>query len=362
MRLLMGNLSGLSIAASLVRLMLPLAVIATPAALIASPAALAQGSDNNNLLIVNNNISAVGTKQIIIVKNPGSTPFNLVDNKTNKPIPVLAVPNVGAPYYYFYLKKRQTARFSSYDVNQLASQVALYCPADSSSSGQDPTNPNIVNQCTSTTGATFVEFSLSATASDNCDISEVNGVNAIWSIDLPNGGWITGAWASPSGIIQVPRVENHPGASPTFYGDYGNPGVYPFGCSNCVSRYNNPTAPASPPGNLAVPCSFTYPGQDLGCDNAINYYPNNGDAPWLSQPPPNGRYTAYENPPPGVKSLPYTRYYKGNHHTLAPANTQTSTGYGICQLNVSPSGNPAVPAGGTVTITLLRYGNQVAAN
>lgn len=362
MRLLVGNLSGLSNAANFVRLMLLFALIATPFSLIATPAAFAQGSSNNNLLIVNHNLDAVGTKQIIIVKNPGSTPFTLVDNKTNQPIPVVAVPNVGAPYYYFYLKKKQTARFTGYDSNPLSSQVALYCPADSSTNGQDPNNPNIVNQCTTSTGATFVEFSLAAASSDNCDISEVNGVNAIWSIDLPNGGWITGAWAAPSGnIIQVPHVENHPGASPTFYGDYGNPGVFPFGCSNCVSRYNNATAPATPPGNLAVPCTFTYPGQDLGCDNAINYYPNNGDSPWVSQPPPNGRYTAYENPPPGVHKLPYSRYFNSKTHLLAPANTQTSTGYGICQLSVSPNGNPAVPAGGTVTITLLRYGNQVAA-
>ncbi|RTL43690.1 MAG: hypothetical protein EKK48_08055 [Candidatus Melainabacteria bacterium] len=358
----MGNLFGLSNAANFVRLMLLFALIATPFSLIATPAALAQGSSANNLLIVNHNLDAVGTKQIIIVKNPSSTPFTLVDNKTNQPIPVVAVPNVGAPYYYFYLKKKQTARFTGYDSNPLSSQVALYCPADSSTNGQDPNNPNIVNQCTTSTGATFVEFSLAAASSDNCDISEVNGVNAIWSIDLPNGGWITGAWAAPSGnIIQVPHVENHPGASPTFYGDYGNPGVFPFGCSNCVSRYNNATAPATPPGNLAVPCTFTYPGQDLGCDNAINYYPNNGDSPWVSQPPPNGRYTAYENPPPGVHKLPYSRYFNSKTHLLAPANTQTSTGYGICQLSVSPNGNPAVPAGGTVTITLLRYGNQVAA-
>jgi hypothetical protein len=359
MKLQFGNLSRRSIAETLLSLMVLLATIA-------APAAFAQGANNNsnNLLIVNKNLDGVGTKQIIIVKNPGATPFLLVDNKTNKSISVLPVPNVGAPYYYFYLHKGQTARFNGYDVNPLSSQVGLYCPADSSSSGQDPTNPNIVNQCTSTTGATFVEFSLAATASDNCDISEVNGVNAIWSIDLPNGGWITGAWAAPnnqggSSILQVPHVQNHPGTYPNFYGDYGNPGVYPFGCSNCVSRYSNPTAPTTPPGILAVPCAFTYPSMDVGCDNAINYYPNNGDAPWVSQPPPNGRYTAYQNPPPHTPALPYTRFYSGNHHMLTPANTQTNTGYGICQLNVSPGGNPNVPAGGTITITLLKYGNQI---
>ncbi|MFN8552491.1 MAG: hypothetical protein U0103_13535 [Candidatus Obscuribacterales bacterium] len=158
MRLLVGNLSGLSNAANFVRLMLLFALIATPFSLIATPAAFAQGSDNNNLLIVNNNISAVGTKQIIIVKNPARRPSILWDNKTNKPIPVLAVPNVGAPYYYLP-KKRQTARFSSYDASiSWASQVALYCPADSSSSGQIPPIPSLT-QCTSTTGATFVEFS-----------------------------------------------------------------------------------------------------------------------------------------------------------------------------------------------------------
>ncbi|HEY9731958.1 MAG TPA: hypothetical protein V6C89_08600 [Drouetiella sp.] len=360
MGLLFGNPFGRSIAATILNLALLFAPMLTPAAQASA------SNDNNNLYIVNANLSGVGTKQVIIVKNPGSTAFNLVDNKTNQPIPVLPVPNVGAPYYYFYLNKGQKARFSGYDVNQLSSQVALYCPADTSSAGQNPSSSGFVNQCTSTTGATFVEVSLAASASDNCDISEVNGVNAIWSIDLPNGGWITGAWAAPnnqggSSILQVHHVENHPGNSPNFYGDYGNPGVYPFGCSNCVSRYNNPTAPATPPGILAVPCSFTYPSMDVGCDNAINYYPNNGDAPWLSQPPPNGRYTAYQNPPPGVQSLPYTRFYSGSGHTLTPANTQTSTGYGICQLSVSPGGNPNVPAGGPVTITLLRYGNQIAA-
>ncbi len=355
MRLPIGKFSGLSIAATLLSLIMLLAPFTTPAAQAQSTC-----TDVNSILIVNKNLHAYATKQIFIVKNQSSTAFTLSDNTTGKPIPVVAVPNVGAPYYYFYLNKGQTAVYCGYDTNPLSSQVALYCPADSSTNGQNPNNPNIVNQCTSTTGATFVEFSLSNSASDNCDISEVNGVNAIWSIDLPNGGWITGAWASPTtGIIQVPHVENHPDSSPNFYGDYGNPGVYPFGCSNCVSRYNNGTAPTTPPGTLAVPCSFAYPSADVGCNNAINYYPNNGNNPWLSQPPPQGRYTSYQNPPPRVPSLPYSRYYYGSHHMIAPADTQTSTGYGICQLNVSPGGNPNVPAGGTITISLKKYGKQM---
>ena len=159
---------------------------------------------------------------------------------------------------------------------------------------------------------------------------------------------------------------NQPGAGPNYYGDYGNPGVFAYGCTNCASRYNNPSAPGSPPGTLAAGCvgafgwsNSNYPVSDLGCDNAINYYPNNGDNPFPNPgPPPNGRYTAYQNAPPGVPApLPADLHYGNPPHKLFDLSTQTpipAGGYAICQLGPS-GGNPVVKSGGTVTVTLLQY-------
>ena len=107
------------------------------------------------------------------------------------------------------------------------------------------------------------------------DISEVNGVNALWEIALPipEGGNL--ATSPPTGqypcffntanyvfpvettipnwgtfqigqSIPVPLIANDPGPAPTFSGDRnatllynlgpGNVGVFPFGCDNCISR------------------------------------------------------------------------------------------------------------------------------
>jgi len=115
------------------------------------------------------------------------------------------------------------------------------------------------------------------------DISEVNGVNALWEIALPIPAGGNMATSPPPGVapspangqypcffntafydfpeptsipnwgnfgqgqsIPVPLIANDPGTAPTFSGDrnakllynvgQGNVGVFPFGCDNCISR------------------------------------------------------------------------------------------------------------------------------
>ncbi len=136
-------------------------------------------------------------------------------------------------------------------------------------------------------GATFAEVTLNVDGKylggEVVDISEVNGVNALWemSLPLPSGNL---SMAPPSGnypyffstsgylfpsqttvpnwgtfgagqLIPVESIANNPGASPTFSGDRnatlpygagtGTVGVYPFGCDNCTSR----AVPGCPSGN-----------------------------------------------------------------------------------------------------------------
>jgi hypothetical protein len=300
------------------------------------------------------------------------TATSLVFKGTTTPITMMNPPNcygaVNPHVWYFYLGKGQTAQLTNYAAAPM--HFALWVPVDSSSNGQNPNTCWFQNTCFSypatygsppsavPAGATFVEVNFSNSIYDTADISEVNGVNAAWTIDLPTP-WFNSAYKTEEGIeIPVADITNNPGASPNFYGDYGNPGVYPFGCTNCASRYNNPTAPGSPPGIERAGClsseslpPVTYPTMDVGCNNAINYYPNNA-----LKSTANGPYVSYESPPPGVKSLPFDAYYRARSgkDTLFNLNYQGNPnlflGYGICELL-----RGRAPTGGSVNVTLNSY-------
>jgi len=130
-------------------------------------------------------------------------------------------------------------------------------------------------------GVTFAEVTLNVPTDgiilgdETVDISEVNGVNALWEISLPlpplplspfvaNNNypqWFSTAnyWPTAdntvttwgrfdtSQLLPVPKISNKPGDAYPFSGDstadlqympgqHGNVGVYPFGCDNCDSR------------------------------------------------------------------------------------------------------------------------------
>ena len=138
-------------------------------------------------------------------------------------------------------------------------------------------------------GATFAEVTLNVDSAhlgqETVDISEVNGVNSLWSMSLPlpanpstsypqyfdsDNYVFCSATSTPWGsfsqgqLIPVPSIANSPGKYP-FTGDRtatlsyctcppggtgpmvctGNIGVYPIGCDNCVSR-SKPGCPNCP--------------------------------------------------------------------------------------------------------------------
>ena len=260
-------------------------------------------------------------------------------------------------YWYFSLTPGQTAQLTDYASTPM--NFALWVPVDSSSAGQEPTQCWFSNWCfgpitynapTNATPAGFtpVEVNLSNSIFDTVDISEVNGVTAAWTVTLP-GPWTNDSYRDHAGHkIPVSSIANHPGP-PDFYGDYGNPGVFPFGCTNCASRYNNQVLRAGCLASESQP-PITYPSYDVGCNNAINYYPNN-DFPIIN----NHRNPAYENPPPGVSALPVDAYAPGGelfNLTEHPPSTdkQKFYGYGIC--NILRSSAPPL---GSITITLQAY-------
>jgi len=358
-----------------------------------------------NNVYIHQSTTALGTQVFILQDytgpgNQGNTAGNINTNSltlmgTTTPVTLLNVP--ATPYapanpamWYFYLAPGQTAQLTNYLTTPV--HLSLWVPVDSSATGQDPSTAWFANYCFASTfpgapgsatpaGATFAEIHLGATppnipyapAFDTVDISEVNGVNAQWSIDLP-GGWSSSAYRTGKNgnLIPVDHIQNNPGPGtsnpPNFYGDYGNPGVFPYGCTNCASRYNNLTNPvANPPGTQKSGCLstfnggvLTYPSNDVGCDNAINYYPTNANP--ASPPPPlpanlTAPLAGYQNPPPGVHALPVDSYYHSLKHdkdTLYnlnyPTNANLFYGYGICNILRGPSGS-----GGSVEIKLDNY-------
>jgi hypothetical protein len=227
---------------------------------------------------------------------------------------------------YFTLNPNQTTTYSA----GLDLDVNIYCAIDS-------TNPTNDAQCLGSIGATFAEVNINNGGQEVVDISEVNGVNAQMQITLPhgsygactwsNGDYSTGGTIPNGGDQQIPitTILNQPGPGPNYYGDYGNPGVYPFGCDNCISRYN-----LSPPVFAAGCSSVTYPSSDVGCNNAINTY----------QP-------TYTSPPTGVTALPTDSYAPGG--LIYDQSLNSGSSYGICQAN-----RTSCP-GGVVAVTIVQY-------
>lgn len=293
---------------------------------------------NSSSVLIRNDVGAAGSSQLFFLQNYGPNTITLVDHlHKSTGIPVTLVPGT-TNIYYFTLNYGQTAEYSGYSA-ATPFQCSIYVPLSTSVNACNVTASDTV-YCNSSTGVTLVEPNIYAQSSDTIDISEVSGVNAQWQVELPCG-WVTGAYLNASQqYIPVSVVKNNPGAAP-YYGDYGNPGVYPFGCTNCASRYNYET--------YAPGCStFSYPSNDVGCDNAINYYPNNT----ASNPTANPPNPAYEVAPPTVThGLPVDKYAPGKRifdlSTLVPL---PALGYGICQLTRSTQ-----CSGGTIKINLKKY-------
>lgn len=334
-------------------------------------------SVGTNNIYIHHSLSLPKTQIFLLQDYTGSINANsLVDKATQGPITLLNPPNcygaVNTSLWYFKLAPNQTAQLTNYA--QTPVHLALWTPVDSSLKGQDPTTCWFSNSCFSypftfgspstatPAGATFVEFNVRNNTFDTVDISEVNGVNARWIMDLPSG-WTNNSYRTPAGaLIPVSRIENSPGAGPNFYGDYGNPGVYPYGCTNCASRYQNLTVPASPPGTQKSGClqadnnaPIPYPTMDVGCDNAINYYPNNKNSnPPVAPADRNAALPAYQNPPPGVPPLPATKYFDPQYHKklfdIAANPPVPFVGYGICEVQRGVS-----PLGGDIDVTLSTY-------
>jgi hypothetical protein len=353
-------------------LLMPTAVTAKPQA---RPGLQNRANSASSNVYIHHSLSLPKTQIYILQDYSNNINANsLLDRATQQPITLMHPPNCYGPVnnalWYFKLGPTQTAQLTNYTATPV--HFALWVPVDSSTKGQDPTTCWFSNSCLSypftagapsTTvpaGATFVELNVKNGIYDTVDISEVNGVNAQWKMKLPSG-WLNYSYRTSSGAqIPIPAIENSPGSSPNFYGDYGNPGVYPYGCTNCASRYNNTTVPASPPGTQKSGClqadfnaPIPYPTMDVGCDNAINYYPNNAN----TNPPvanPNPPLTSYQNPPPGVPPLPSTKYLDPQYHKklydIAANPPIPFVGYGICELQ-----RGSTPLGGDIDISLEAY-------
>lgn len=335
------------------------------------------GQNAGNNVYIHHSLSLPKTQVFLLQDYANNINANsLIDRDTKAPITMRNPPNCYGPIntktWYFMLGRNQTAQLTNYVATPF--HFALWVPVDSSLTGQDPSTCWFQNTCFSypatfgapanalPAGATFVEFNVKNIIFDTVDISEVNGVNAQWSIELPSG-WTNSAYRNAMGqMIAITHIENSPGDLPNFYGDYGNPGVYPFGCTNCASRYQNLSTPGSPPGTQRSGCMASdslppvpYPTNDVGCDNAINYYPTNANTnppvPPESRNPP---LAGYQDPPPGMKALPFDKFYdpqlKKPLFDIAKNPPIPFAGYGICEFLRGPA-----PLGGSFDITLKQY-------
>lgn len=139
-------------------------------------------------------------------------------------------------------------------------------------------------------GATFAEVTLNVDGNylgdETVDISEVNGINALWEVSLPlpagslappsnnypkyfstsgyvfpNNNTVTPWGTFQQGqLIPVPTIANNPGRYWPCSGDAnatlpygvgkGTVGVYPFGCDNCTSRAKPGCSGKYPPASL----------------------------------------------------------------------------------------------------------------
>jgi hypothetical protein len=350
---------------------------ALPSSVSARPQGRTGNATSSNNIYIHHSLNLPKAQVILLQDYSGNINANSVlDKATQNPITLQNPPNcygaVNKAIWYFTLGPNQTAQISNYAQSPV--HLAVWVPVDSSLKGQDPSTCWFSNSCFSypftlgapstatPAGATFVELNVKNNIFDTVDISEVNGVNAEWVMKVP-GAWQNGAYKTSGGqLIPVTQIRNSPGTTPNFYGDYGNPGVYPYGCTNCASRYQNLTNPGSPPGTQKSGClqadfnaPLTYPSNDVGCDNAINYYPNNANTnPPVAPANRNAALTTYEQPPPGIPPLPATKFFDPQYHKklfdIAANPPIPFVGYGICEIQRGSS-----PLGGDIDITLEAY-------
>jgi len=168
------------------------------------------------------------------------------------------------------------ATITSYDGNplhgtfQLSNNQTVSFQANSSSVPILSANLYVGNQaeCTLPYGETFVEFTLNVDnqplSLETVDISEVNGVNAEYMINLPIPTpdsetciWDNSNYLNSGAFIPITTISNNPGAAPSFTGDANNIGVYPYGCDVCNARQ-------------APPDCLTYPSGNTGCSTVQN--------------------------------------------------------------------------------------------
>ncbi len=211
------------------------------------------------------------------------------------------ITKIDAKHGYFFLNTGDTVSFTTNPSNHTFSAQIFTNGTNPNSSmwpdnGQCITNVNAANQPIQGAGrgATFAEITLNVDTNyllgDSADISEVNGVNAIYKITFPplpahaattnyNAFFCTsnylfaknqvykGSAFQKGQFIPVQSIQNRPGSS--FTGDatapllpvspaetvpkgtvytHGTPGVYPFGCDLCTTS----SKPGCPPYSSIV--------------------------------------------------------------------------------------------------------------
>ncbi|HEY9773609.1 MAG TPA: hypothetical protein V6C81_07345 [Planktothrix sp.] len=191
---------------------------------------------------------------------------------------------------FFYLNSNDTVSFSP----TLTFSAAFYVNGTGKTTHGGPNDCNCITGVHDGVpvegtgiGSTFAEVTLNVDSTylgdEVVDISEVNGVNSLWSISLPlattpvypqyfdSDNYVfcsttTTPWGTynQGQLIPVPSIANAPGPYP-FTGDRnaalsyctcapygtgpmvcnGNIGVYPIGCDDCISR-SKPGCPNGP--------------------------------------------------------------------------------------------------------------------
>ena len=183
---------------------------------------------------------------------------------------------------YFFLNPSDTVTFTT---SPNSSGQYLAFSAQIFTNGTSTNNSQCITDVTQGVGvgATFAEFTINADISyinpDTVDISEVNGVNALYQITLPtsttygqsfcSGAYLYASKTRAGQYITVPSIANQPGPNFPFTNDstvalskpsqaeyfgpkghthiygHGTVGVYPFGCDLCTALHKPGCMPSS---------------------------------------------------------------------------------------------------------------------